>query len=426
MSVFPSEPSDIVLPTLAYLRECFDYNALTGELTWKVRPREHFPTERGWKAANGRCAGRTLKPRVGHDYIQINLFGRMFVAHRIAYALHHGMDLKDVPENVDHRNGRTSDNRATNLRATTFSNNAKNRVINCNNTSGRKGVSFHRASGRWQMTIQGKHMGLYDTVDEAGDAYEAEAAKRFGDFNRQDPWKRKEVIGACTLYLGDCMDILPFIGSFDAVLTDPPYGIDRASGMGGGGTSGNGRYERKPRRYTGEWDNQRPSADCFKAILSAAHDHIVWGGNYFSDLLPQSSRWLFWDKLNAMPSYSDGEMAWTSLEGNAVKKFTRCNNGMASVRDGERSHPTQKPIDLMVWCMGFMPDAATILDPFMGSGSTGVACAKMGRSFAGIEIDPDYFDAACERIQKAYAQPDMFVAPPAAKAEQLSILDGAL
>ena len=90
-------------------------------------------------------------------------------------------------------------------------------------------------------------------------------------------------------------------------------------------------------------------------------------------------------------------------------------------RDGSQ-HPTQKPVALMQWCLGFLPDATTILDPFMGSGTTGVACVKLGRKFTGIELDPDYFDIACKRIEDAYRQPDMFVEPPAPKPVQEELL----
>ena len=85
--------------------------------------------------------------------------------------------------------------------------------------------------------------------------------------------------------------------------------------------------------------------------------------------------------------------------------------------DGGKKHPTQKPIRVMEWCLGFLPNAGTILDPFMGSGTTGVACAKLGRKFIGVEINEQYFDIACKRVQKAYDQPDLFVEPPA-KAKQ--------
>ena len=92
--------------------------------------------------------------------------------------------------------------------------------------------------------------------------------------------------------------------------------------------------------------------------------------------------------------------------------------------DGGKQHPTQKPVALMQWCLGFLPDAKTILDPFMGSGTTGVACVKLGRKFTGIELDSDYFDIACKRIEEAYRQPDMFIAPPEPNPEQMDMLNG--
>jgi DNA modification methylase len=229
---------------------------------------------------------------------------------------------------------------------------------------------------------------------------------------------RVEQIGDATLYLGDCLEILPTLGKVDAVVTDPPYGIDKANGAAAGGTDASGRYARRPRQYEGSWDSERPSSLAFEAILARARQHVIWGGNYFSDILPCGGRWLFWDKLNSMPSYSDGEMAWTSIPGTSVKKFTRCASGLAANRDG-RVHPTQKPNDLMEWCLGFLPGSNTILDPFMGSGTTGVACAKLGRKFIGIEIEPKYFDIACKRIDDAYKQADLFVAPPAPKPTQV-------
>lgn len=215
-----------------------------------------------------------------------------------------------------------------------------------------------------------------------------------------------------TLYLGDCREILPTLGKVDAVVTDPPYGIGAANGASGGGTDASGRYKRKPRQYDGAWDDERPALSTFSLVLEAGRQHIIWGGNYFADVLPQSGRWLFWDKLNSMPTYSDGEIAWTSLAGAAIKKFTRCNNGQASNRDGNRVHPTQKPVDVMTWCLGFLPEATTILDPFMGSGTTGVAAVKLGRKFIGVERDQMYFDIACKRISEALRQDDLFIEKP--------------
>jgi DNA modification methylase len=206
-----------------------------------------------------------------------------------------------------------------------------------------------------------------------------------------DPWTRKEVIGDCTLYLGDCLEVMPALGKVDAVVTDPPYGLGitksnrLAVSRGMGGKS---------------WDDVAPD-------LSALPDapSIIWGGNYFD--LPPTRCVLVWDKNNAGRDFADFEMAWTNLDQVARRMILRPMN-----MDGGKVHPTQKPIAVMEWCLGFLPNAEKILDPFMGSGTTLVACAKLGRKGVGIEMDPDYFEIACKRVQAAYDQPDLFVAPP--------------
>jgi site-specific DNA-methyltransferase (adenine-specific)/modification methylase len=224
---------------------------------------------------------------------------------------------------------------------------------------------------------------------------------------------RVETIGDAVLYLGDCRDILPTLGKVDAVVTDPPYGINADRGAGGGGFDGFGGGKRRvPKTYAGGWDKDRPEADLFDLILASAPLHIIWGGNYFSDVLPVSQKWLWWDKLQTMPTYSDGELAWTSIPGTSTKKFTYNGSGLHA-REKERVHPTQKPVALMDWCLGLIPSAHSILDPFAGSGTTGVACVNLGRSFIGIEREPAYFDIACRRIEEAYRQPRLFAEPVA-------------
>lgn len=219
---------------------------------------------------------------------------------------------------------------------------------------------------------------------------------------------RVERIGDCVLYNADCMDVLPYLERVDACVTDPPYGINRDKGFGTGGHGKGGTPRRSVKRYSGGWDSERPGGAILRAILSGADKHIIWGGQFFAASLPVGGKWLWWDKQQTMPSYGDGELAWTNLDGTATKKFTLGVNGI--IARGETGlHPTQKPVSLMEWCLGFLPDARLILDPFMGSGTTGVACVKLGRSFIGIEIDEGYFEIACERIRKAYAQPDFFV-----------------
>ena len=158
-----------------------------------------------------------------------------------------------------------------------------------------------------------------------------------------------------------------------------------------------------------DWDAQRPCRKTFDEILKIAPQQIIWGGKYFTDYLPPKMRWLIWDKGQREFSLADVEMAWTS-QNKAARVFDYPRS--LALQDGKQHH-TQKPVELMRWCLGFLKDAQTILDPFCGSGTTGVACVKEGRSFVGIEINPQYFDIACDRIRKAYAQPDMFVSAPA-------------
>jgi DNA modification methylase len=205
---------------------------------------------------------------------------------------------------------------------------------------------------------------------------------------------KREVIGDCTLYLGDCMDIMPILGKVDAVVTDPPYGIGitksqrLAVSRGMGGKS---------------WDNQ--PADVSN-ILKLNVPTIIWGGNYF-DLPPHRSP-LVWDKNNAGRDFADFELAWSNLDMAARRIIFRPMN-----MDGGKQHPTQKPIAVMEWCINFIPkDSQIILDPFMGSGSTIVACARLGRRGIGIELDKEYFEIACKRVEEAYRQPDLFVAAP--------------
>ena len=212
---------------------------------------------------------------------------------------------------------------------------------------------------------------------------------------------RKEVIGGQTLILGDCLQVMQELGRFDAVVTDPPYGIGRDKGMGKGGK----RLAGDARRYEGgAWDAERPSPELIQLSIKAASHHVVWGGNYLTDMLPVSGKWLFWDKCQTMPSFSDGELAWTTLPGDAVKQFTYNGSGMQA-REKGRVHPTQKPVALMEWCLGFLPSAKTILDPFAGSGTTAVACERMGRQCTAIEIDPDYFEVMCRRVDEQVRQP---------------------
>jgi len=211
---------------------------------------------------------------------------------------------------------------------------------------------------------------------------------------------RIEHIGDCTLYLGDCLEILPEIGSVDAVVTDPPYGI----GEDGGDKQRRRKYKPLVIHEKFDWDKKRPAKKIFDLLLTISKEQFIWGGNYFADYLPPSMGWLYWDKKMG-GDFSDGELAWTS-QCRAVRDFSK--SPFHNLMGGHlRQHPTQKPISLMEWCLSFTK-GKTILDPFMGSGTTGVACVRLDRKFIGIEIEPKYFDIACKRIEQEYKQPKLF------------------
>lgn len=212
---------------------------------------------------------------------------------------------------------------------------------------------------------------------------------------------QKEVIGDCELFLGDCREILPTLPAVEAVVTDPPYGIGQDGGHHRGGRGAMCSLTRWPRRvYADTWDT-RPDGELLRTVLGAAATVILWGGQYFTDVLPVQGKWLVWDKQNTMPTYGDCELAWTNLPQTHVKMLRYSGNGILA-RERERWHPTQKPVGLMRWCVA--QTQGRVLDPFMGSGSTGVACVELGRAFMGIEREERYFTVACERIAEATRQ----------------------
>ena len=213
---------------------------------------------------------------------------------------------------------------------------------------------------------------------------------------------REEIIGDCRLILGDCRDILPTLGPVDAVVTDPPYGIGFAAQPT--------RYQRANGMERKGWDDARPQ-DVIDGLVARFSAAIIWGGNYFD--LPPSRGWLIWAKTGNAPSMADLEMAWTSFDMNARSFEKSVKSASLEKNLHSAAHPSQKPVALMDWSIGFTPPGASILDPFMGSGTTGVACVNLGRSFIGIEREPAYFDIARRRIEEAYRQPRLFSEPTA-------------
>jgi site-specific DNA-methyltransferase (adenine-specific)/modification methylase len=214
-------------------------------------------------------------------------------------------------------------------------------------------------------------------------------------------YKRKEVIGDAVLYLGDCRDILPTLPKVDAVITDPPYGIGEAAGK----NASRGRLAVAKDYGNDTWDNSPVDADLLNAVVSHGKYAVVFGGNYYA--MPATSCWLVWDKENGDSDFADCELAWTNLP-KAVRRIRYMWNGMLRANGEQRGdHPTQKPIGVMKWAISHA-GGKTILDPFMGSGTTGVAAMEMGLQFLGIEREPKYFEAACRRIENAQRQQKLF------------------
>jgi len=218
-----------------------------------------------------------------------------------------------------------------------------------------------------------------------------------------------ETIGDATLYLGDCLEILPTLGKVDAVVTDPPYGVnlntDNSRFSGGTAESmakrGNGVGSAKGKPILNDKLDFNPSF-----LLGYGDRQIIWGWNNYPDKLPKGAC-LVWIKRNdhAFGSFlSDAETAWLSSGHGVYCQKDLSNNAIAT----QRVHPTQKPVSIMEWSLRFTPKAQTILDPFMGSGTTGVACMNLGRKFIGIELEEKYFEIACERIRHAQAQGRLF------------------
>jgi len=223
------------------------------------------------------------------------------------------------------------------------------------------------------------------------------------------------IIGDAVLYLGDCRDILPHLPKVDACITDPPYGIGESSkkveSRQRGGKLGallgyKGKAMADQKDYGAfDWDQSPPSQELIESLRDISRWQALFGGNYFT--LPPTSCWLVWDKLNGDNDFADCELCWTNWP-KAVRRMQWRWNGMLRQGNEARHHPTQKPLEVMKWVIDLCPKADSILDPFMGSGTTGVAAIQLGRKFIGIEREERYFQIACERISNAVAQGQLF------------------
>ena len=219
---------------------------------------------------------------------------------------------------------------------------------------------------------------------------------------------RREVLAeGVEVYCGDCLEVLPTLSGVDAVVSDPPYGINFKKGAGGLGI------------HPGRVRNLKPIYGDDKPFDPSPLLHwpcVLFGANHFYARLPDGGTFHTWDKSRGVgpdDSFSDAEYVWTPdrRKSEVIRYLWK-----GVLQDGEKGlpkfHVSQKPIAVMEWAISFVRDASHILDPFMGSGTTGVAAVKLGRRFTGIEIDPGYFDIAVRRIEAALKQPDFFIDPP--------------
>jgi DNA modification methylase len=217
-----------------------------------------------------------------------------------------------------------------------------------------------------------------------------------------------------TIYHGDCREALESGLKADLLCTDPPYGIGasrRAFGSRrvrpGKGFSRRGACYQAKDFGDDDWDDAPAAADLIASARSSCKDAVIWGGNYFN--LPPSMRWLVWDKRNDGTSFADCELAWTNQR-NAVRIFRYRWSGMLQEHGGRgkelRVHPTMKPLPLMKWCIGFFPEAQSVLDPFMGSGSTLVAAKALGLTAVGIEREEKYCETAAVRLAQGILEFD--------------------
>ena len=199
------------------------------------------------------------------------------------------------------------------------------------------------------------------------------------------------------IHNADCMEAMKQMSDneFDLAIVDPPYGI---------GEDGGKARTRGSKRVNGDkkgWDNERPSVYYFSELQRVSINQIIWGGNYFSDLLPASRCWLYWQK-NMGGDFSDGELAWTSFD-QVLRQYTKRSETF------NRIHPTQKPVQLYKWLLtNYAKEGDKILDTHLGSGSIAIACWDLKFDLTGYEIDKEYYDNAVERLERHKRQMHLF------------------
>lgn len=216
------------------------------------------------------------------------------------------------------------------------------------------------------------------------------------------PYERKEVIGNAVLYLGDCRDILPALPKVDAVITDPPFGVGNFVQVTG---SKRGRGELYGKEVT--WNESPPTNEVFEIIKKKSKHRIIWGANFFN-CFEENGGAIIWDKFQKMPNFSKADIAsCTHYKKTEIVRIPWTNFDVA--RQAQTDHPCERPVSLYEWCIDYLPKPIkSVLDPYLGSGSCGVAAIGMGKEFIGIEREPKYFDIACRRIEDAQRQGGLF------------------
>jgi site-specific DNA-methyltransferase (adenine-specific) len=224
----------------------------------------------------------------------------------------------------------------------------------------------------------------------------------------------------------DCMEYMRGLPdkAFELAIVDPPYGIgaDKGCGQKEGFDKRDGKKIIRA-AYTSEWDNARPSENYFNELSRITRNQIIWGGNFFADLLSPATHWIFWDKKNPMPTFGDGELAYTSIKRKSITRIEMPYWGHQSCGEVERIHPTQKPVKLYEWLLtNYAKKGDRILDTHLGSGSSAIAAHNLGFDFLGCELDRDYYDSAVKRFNAHAAQQSLFTAPEIVNAQQEVLL----
>jgi DNA modification methylase len=280
-------------------------------------------------------------------------------------------------------------------------------------------IRANKAGGTWDFDILADNFELDDLLEWGFEPFELGLDDTEAEEPAEDPGaqidRAEELrekwgvvsgqlwrLGDHRLICGDCTDpavVARVMGGEKAILclTDPPYGIERDKGFGGAvGFDGKGKPIPR-RQYSDAWDSERPSAETFDGILGQSKQAIFFGGNFFADILPMSTHWIVWDKNNTMPTFGDCELAWTNFDRHSVKKYEITYNGLIG-KEAERFHPTQKPVALFSAILGdYSEGVEVVFDPFLGSGTTLIACEQLGRKCRAVELSAAYCAVAIQR-----------------------------